>query len=343
MKTSKGSIFRSVDEPDPRIRFYLFHGNDEAQSTALGDRLASGLKATKQAIAGGALRSDPALLADEAGAIDMFGGAKIIWIQPAGEEVVAAVESLLEAAACENRVVAIAGRLTKTSKLLKLADEHPLALSHVSYELDARDAERLVADLARAEGLRPQPGIAARVAESCSNDRRMIVQELAKLALYLDASPSAPKDLDRNALDAVGADMGGDFLALADLALAGDTRALGAELSRLSADGRDAVPVIRSLQRRLQMLAPIRARIDAGERPQAVMTSLGKSLFWKDKPVVEKLIAAWDSAGLARVAERTGELERRLMSEVRRPNSRVPESEALGEELIAIARQAGRR
>jgi DNA polymerase-3 subunit delta len=91
------------------------------------------------------------------------------------------------------------------------------------------------------------------------------------------------------------------------------------------------------------MLAPIRARIDAGERPQAVMTSLGKSLFWKDKPVVERLIASWDSAGLARVAERIGELERRLMSEVRRPNSRVPEGEALGEELIAIARQARRR
>jgi DNA polymerase-3 subunit delta len=86
------------------------------------------------------------------------------------------------------------------------------------------------------------------------------------------------------------------------------------------------------------MLAPIRARIDAGERPQAVMTSLGKSLFWKDKPVVERLIAAWDSAGLARVAERTGVLERRLMR-----GDSPPPAEALGEELIAIARQVRRR
>jgi DNA polymerase-3 subunit delta len=338
MKAAKGSIFRSVDEPDPKVRFYLFHGADEAQSTALGDRLVSAMKAAKHAISSGTLRSDPALLADEAGAIDMFGGAKVLWIQPAGEEILAAAEAVLDAAACESPVVAIAGRLTKTSKLLKLADEHPLALSHVSYELDAREAERLVADLARAEGLRPQPGIAARIAESCSNDRRMMVQELAKLALYLDASPNAPKDLDRQALDAIGADMGGDFLALADLALAGDSRALGAELARLDGSGRDAIPVIRSLQRRLQMLAPIRARVDAGERPQAVMTSLAKSLFWKDKPLVEKLIASWDSAGLARVAERTGALERQLMR-----GDSPPPAEALGEELIAIARQARRR
>ena len=54
------------------------------------------------------------------------------------------------------------------------------------------------------------------------------------------------------------------------------------------------------------MLAPIRRRVDAGERPQAVMTSMGKSLFWKDKPLVEKMLGMWDSAGLARVSERTG-------------------------------------
>jgi DNA polymerase-3 subunit delta len=338
VKSIKGSIGRAVDEPDPKVRFYLFHGTDESQSSALGDRLVAALKASKHGIAGGALRGDPALLADEAGAIDMFGGAKVLWIQPAGEEIVAAVEALLDAPASESPVVAIAGRLGKASGLLKLAESHELALSHVSYELDARDAERLVAELARTEGLRTQPGTAARIAEACANDRRMIAQELAKLALYLDASPNAPKDLGSDALDAVGAETGGDFLGIADLALAGDVRSLGDALSRLEAGGRDAIPIVRSLQRRLLMLAPIRARIDAGERSQAVMTSLGKSLFWKDKPKVERMLGLWDSAGLARVSERAGELERRLMR-----GDSPPAAEALGEELVAIARQARRR
>ncbi|HEU0284293.1 MAG TPA: DNA polymerase III subunit delta [Sphingomicrobium sp.] len=338
MKAIKGSIGRAVDEPDPKVRFYLFHGTDESQSSALGDRLVAALKASKHGIAGGALRGDPALLADEAGAIDMFGGAKVLWIQPAGEEIVAAVEALLDAPASESPVVAITGRLGKASGLLKLAESHELALSHVSYELDARDAERLVAELARTEGLRTQPGTAARIAEACANDRRMIVQELAKLALYLDASPNAPKDLGSDALDAVGAETGGDFLGIADLALAGDVRSLGDALSRMEAGGRDAIPIVRSLQRRLLMLAPIRARIDAGERSQAVMTSMGKSLFWKDKPKVERMLGLWDSAGLARVSERAGELERRLMR-----GDSPPAAEALGEELVAIARQARRR
>ena len=162
----------------------------------------------------------------------MFGGAKLIWIQPAGEEIVPAVDALLAASATENPVVAITGRLGKTSALLKLAESHALALAHISYELDARDAERLVEQLARTEGLRPQPGVAARIAESCANDRRMMAQELAKIALYLNASPVSPKDLGLEALDAVGADMGGDFLGIADLALTGDIRSVADALSR---------------------------------------------------------------------------------------------------------------
>jgi hypothetical protein len=50
------------------------------------------------------------------------------------------------------------------------------------------------------------------------------------------------------------------------------------------------------------------------------------------------MLSLWDSAGLARVSERTGALERRLM----RADS-PPSAEALGEELVAIARQARRR
>lgn len=338
MKAAKGSIGRSVDEPDPKVRFYLFHGADEAQSSALGERLVAALRATKHPIPTGSLRSDPALLADEAGAIDMFGGARVIWLQPAGEDIATAVENLLGTQATESPVAAIAGKLGKSSGLLRLAEAHPLALSHVSYELDAREAERLVIDIARTEGLRVQPDVAARIAEGCANDRRMIAQELTKFALYLDASPNSPKDLFANAVDIVGADIGGDFLGIADLALGGDLRGLGDALSRMEPGGREAIPVIRSLQRRLFMLAPIRARVDGGERIQSVMTSMGKSLFWKDKPMVERMLDLWDSSGLSRVAERAGALERRLMR-----GDAPPAAEALGEELVAIARQARRK
>ena len=84
------------------------------------------------------------------------------------------------------------------------------------------------------------------------------------------------------------------------------------------------------------MLAPARARMERGESLDSVMTSLGRSLFWKDKALISKLLATWDAAGLSTVSERAGRLERELMF------TNAPEIEALGEELMAIARAARR-
>lgn len=336
MKPARGGLERALDRPDPDIRFYLFLGPDEAQSRGHADRLLKGLGAEKASISAQAVKADPAILADEAAAIGMFGGKRALWIEPAGEEVLAAVEALLELPIAESPAIAIAGGLRKTSALLKLAESHPKALAHTSYELTERDAERVVEELARAEGLRLAPGLASRIAAAAANERGVIGQELAKIALYADATPEEPKSVDRELVDEIGAGSEGDWMRLGDMALLGDVIALSGELDA-GAGGAEPVSVIRALQRRLLMLAPIRARVDEGMRPHDAVTSAGKSVFWKDKELVAKLIGLWDSKALARVFERSGELERRLMS-----RDSPPPVEALEEELVAVARMARR-
>ena len=337
MKIGKPAIGRTVDQPDADIRFYLLHGPDDAQSRALGARLVQALGASRFLVPGGTIKSDPATLADEAGAMSLFGGARVIWIEPAGEEIVQGVEALLEGPAPVSPVVAIAGALRKTSALLKLAEASPHAAAYAAYAPEGAEAGRMVGDVGRRYGLKIEGAVAARVANSCANDQAVVAQELQKLALYLDASPQSPKTLDHDALDAVGAELvEGDLPRLADLALAGDVQNLADELSQLP-HGAQGIPVVRALQRRLLMLAPARARRERGESADAVMTSLGRSLFWKDKPAVARMLSTWDARGLATVAERAGRLERDLIF------SKSPEQETLGEELLAIARAARRR
>jgi len=337
VKTSKANIGRLVDQPSSDTRFYLFHGPDEAQSRALAARLLESLAATKFALAAGAVKSDPAVLADEAGAMSLFGGKRLIWIEPAGDEIAGGVEALLEANAAESPVAAIAGALRRTSNLLKLAESSPLAVAFAAYAPEGADAQRMVAEVARRLGLKVSPPVAARLADACGNDQAIVAQELQKLALYIDASPQSPRELDHDAIDAVGADLPeGEVLHLADLALAGRVGDLAIELSNLPA-GAESIPVVRAVQRRLLQLAPARARIERGESSDSVMTSLGKSLFWKDKPMVAKMLSMWDSTRLATVADRVGKLESDLMF------SPTPDQAALGEELIAIARAAASR
>jgi DNA polymerase-3 subunit delta len=335
MKAAKANIGRSVDQPSPDVRFYLFHGQDDAQCRALGQRLLEALGATRFLMTAGAVKSDPASLADEAGAMSLFGGKRVIWIEPATKDIEDGVATLFEAPAIESPVIAIAGALPKSSALLKLAEASSLALAFAAYPPEGQEAVRMVIDLGRRYGLKISPPIAQQLADAAGNDQAIAAQELQKLALYVDASPNAPKDLDHEAVEAVGAEMAeGDFQRLADLALGGSMEDLTEELTRLPAAGSEAIPVIRSLQRRLLVLAPARARIERGEGADAVMTSLGRALFWKDKPVVERMLAKWSAADLATVAERAGKLERDIMF------THVPQREALGEELLAIARKA---
>lgn len=335
MKLSKANLGRALDQPSRDIRFYLFHGPDEGQSRALAARLAESQQASRVLLSSGAIKSDPAALVDQAGAMSLFGGKRVVWIEPATKDIEEGVAALLEGSPPENIVVAIAGTLTKTSPLLKLSEASPLAAAFASYAPEGQDAERMVADLGRRVGLKVNGPVAARLAEACGNDQAIVLRELEKLALYVDASPHAPKELGHDALDDVGAESAdGDFLRLADLALSGDVTELTEELSRLPTGGSEAVPVVRSLQRRLLMLAPARARIERGERVDAVMTSMGRAIFFKEKARVQRMLSKWKAVDLAVVAERAGKLERSLMF------SDAPEREALGEELLAIARKA---
>ena len=335
MKASKSSIGRSVDQPDAKVRFYLFLGADEGQSRALAERLIEALGAQKVGISSSAVKSNPALIADEAAALSLFGERRLIWIEPAGNDIVEGVQALLEAGAVESPVVAIAGALPKTSALVKLAEGSPAALAFTAYVPEGDEAVRMVADLGRRYGLKIGPPVAARIADSCDNDQAIVSRELEKFALFIDASPHSPKELGHEAVDLVGTETGeGDFLKLADLALLGELEPLAEEIARLPSGGSEAIPAIRSLQRRILFLAPARARMERGDRIDSVMASLGRAVFWKEKDRVASMLKRWTANDLATLAERVGALERSLMF------SDAPPREALGEELLTIARKA---
>ena len=146
MKANRAQLDKALKAP-AETRFFLLHGPDDAGSRALARALGAALGAEAERIDldGAELKGDPARLADEAASISMFGGARWILVEPAGDEIVPALEALLDAPAAGNPVAVLAGALKPASKLLKLALAAPGALAFASYVPDARDADRLVA------------------------------------------------------------------------------------------------------------------------------------------------------------------------------------------------------
>jgi DNA polymerase-3 subunit delta len=338
VKAAKGQIDRAVRAPRD-WRFFLLYGPDDAGSRALAKAAgaAMGPEAERIDLSGSELKGDPARLSDEASSISLFGGARYIVVEPAGDESLPAVEALLQSPPAGNPVILVAGALKGTSKLLKLALAEPTALVHASYAPEGQEADRLAFDKARELGLVIRPDLARRLGSACSGNRAVLASELEKLALYVDASPENPKQVDHDALDAIGAAAEeGDLSRLVDAVSAGRPGMLGHELARLSSQGIEGIPLIRAVLRRMTLLSRLRAEVERGSSVDAVMASQGKSLFWKEKPAITQQLRSWRSDMLAKSVGRLLEAERQAKA------SGGLGSAAVDEELYAISRQAAR-
>ncbi|QPQ54530.1 DNA polymerase III subunit delta [Allosphingosinicella flava] len=339
MKANRGQVEKALRAPGPDTRFILLHGPDDAGSRALAKLLGQALGGDAERIdlSGAELKADPARLADEAASISMFGGARYIEVDPAGDECAAAVEALIEAPAAGNPVLLLGGALKGTSRLLKLALAAPNALAFASYAPEGRDAGRVAMDLAREQGLTLRPDVAQRIADITGGNRALIDQEMRKYALYADAEPDRPQAIDHDVIDAVGAASDeGDLSRIVDAVAGGDPALLKIELARLATENVEGIALLRAVLRRFTLLARMRASVEGGNSLDAVMTSEGKALFWKEKPAVQQQLGRWRGALLARALERLLDAERLVKS------SGGPGPIAAEETLFAIARQAAR-
>ena len=311
------------------VRFFLLHGADEAGARALSATLGQtlGAEAERVDFDGAMLKADPARLADEAASLSLFGGKRWIRVTGIGDESVAAVEALLASPAVANPVVAIGPALRSTSKLVKLALAAPTAMACAMYVPDGRAAESLAGDIAREHGLRPVATATARLVEASGGDRAVMTREIEKLALYLDAAPDAPRDLDDAAIDAVGADLGeaGMFDAVA-AAVEGRTADLGRELARLSEGGTSYIPVTRQLVRRLMALAEAKNAGGGAARG-----------YDRDAESTARAIGRWTPAMLATAIDRVRAAERAVMA----PGT--PGDIVAAHAVLDIARAAARR
>lgn len=339
MKASRGQMEKALDAPPSDIRFFLLYGPDESSSQALARRLerAMGPQAERIDLDGATLKDDPARLSDEAASFSMFGDKRWIRVSGMGDESVPALTALLEAEAAGNPVIAVAGALKATSKLVKLALDSKATMALISYPPDAREAEQIAIAIAREGGLRLPTELARRIVDLANGDRALMAGEVEKLILYLDAAPDRPREATEAALDALSADNPDTEIApLVNAVLGGDLRAMHRELLSLNETGAAMASVIRPLLTRAMLIANIRNAFDSSGRLESAVESAGKAVFWKEKGLVSRQVRLWDAIGIARVIQRLLEAERASRG-----------GRGLGDlmvrhELLAITRQAAR-
>ncbi|WP_076068765.1 DNA polymerase III subunit delta [Sphingomonas montana] len=328
---------RALDKPDPGVRMFLLYGPDESGSRELAGRLGKALPGAERIdLTGAGLKADPARLSDEAMAMSLFGDKRYIRVEPAGDDMIDAAEALMEAPGAGNPVVVVAGALRKDAKLVKLATARLDVMACISYLPEGGEADRIALSMGQSRGVRMGPEIAQRLAAASGGDRALLAQEIDKFALYLDAAPDRPMELDAAGFAALSADAEeGDVGALVNATFDGDLAVLEAALARIDAAG-EAIPVLRALGRRALLLSNLRAEVAGGSSVDHAMATAGKAVFFKERGIVAGQVARWNPKALARTIERLAAAERDAKS------SRSAGGAGLGEELFAIGRQARR-
>lgn len=327
-------------------RVFFFCGPDEAGASAAARSIIAGLSDAGEAVemAGSDLRKDPVRLSDEARSSSLFGDMRHILVRASGDEAHDAVKNLLEGADAGEPeafpVLIVATSATDKSRTAKLMEKRDDAMVAMFWPPDLSSVTSSVRTMADAAGLQLNGDIAERIARAAGLDVRLAQSEVEKLALYLDSSPEAPKAVDVDALEAIGAKTEDDgFMPLVNAVLSGETGKLPGELRRMHELSINPVGLLLAMERRAAQLAQLSAKIgphgDIGGTIQSEKRA--RRIFWKDERDLSVQIRRWRGKKLERLLTKLTAMHRALLS-----NSQSAEL-LLSQGLTEIARAAAAR
>ena len=346
MKATQRDFAATAPKAARQCRVFFFCGQDEAGAAAAADKLAAMLDnpGERVELAGNDLRKDPVLLADEARSTSLFGDTRHIYIRATGDEAHDAVKNLLDTIDAGQGdpcpVLIVASGATDKSRTAKLLEKRADSLIAMFYPPDLASVTAAVRMMADGAGVRLTGDLAERIARAAGLDVRLAQSEVTKLALYLDASPQAPRGADAEALDAVGARTEEDgFMPLVNAVLSGETGKLAGELHRMRELALNPVGVLLAVERRAAQLAVLSTRIGPRGDVAALLEeeTRAKRVFFRDKRDLAVQLRRWNGRKLGRLGDKLMDMHRALMA-----NNQSAEL-LLAQGLAEIARAAAPR
>ena len=279
------------------------------------------------------LLADPARLADEAAAISMMGGRRVVRVRGAGNNLAELFETFLADPPGDALVVVEAGDLPKTG-LRKLFESDDVAAAIACYADTARNLEDVVRDALRAEGLSIAPDALADAVSRLGSDRGVTRRELEKLVLYAKGQKSV-------SIEDIRAAMGDEAEARSeeacDAAGNGDFARLDLALERLWIADMSAVAVARAAMGHFQRLLMTSEFVARGDNLDVAMKKLRPPVHFIRAEAFKAQARRW-------TPDRIGEaLDMLLEAESLTKTTAVPAEAVVGRTLMNIAAMARTR
>lgn len=339
------SFLRTLDPP---LRAALVYGPDRGMVRERADTL---LRAVVEdpadpfrvvTLTGADIAGDPARLADEAAALSLTGGRRVVRLNDAADGVADALAAILDDAPGDALIIVEAGALAPRSALRKLFEKAKTGAAIPCYADDRESIAGLVREMLAPHGLAASRDALAYLVDNLGGDRALSRRELEKLVLYMGSADSAGAEERREVSLEDAAACVGDSAALGldDAAFAtadGDFAALDRITSRLFLEGVAPVSVLRAAGRHFQRLHLVAGRVAAGAGAEQAMAGLRPPVFFKLKDRFRSQLRYWPTGALAKALERLTE------AEIQCKSTGLPDRAICSRALMALANAAARR
>jgi DNA polymerase-3 subunit delta len=342
MEVKSAQIDRFVANPPADLAAALVFGPDHGAVHERANSLARSIVADLTdpfrvfELDEGKIVADPAILRDEAAAISMTGGRRVIRVRDAGNALTPAIGSFLADPAGDALIVVEAGDLAKSASLRQLFSRSGKAAAIGCYADSVQNLESLVRSTLTAQGLAIDPDALSGLTARLGSDRGVTRSELEKLSLYA----LGEKIIIEAHIDAIM----GDESALrvdeiADFAGLGDYGRLDRTLTRVWAAGTAPAMVLRRAMAHFQQVLATREDVTRGADPDFAMKKLRPPVHFSRSRNFLAQVSRWNSNKLLQALNYLYE------GEALTRTTGVPEEAACSRALFSVAAlaQSGRR
>lgn len=340
MKLTGAKAEAFLKAPDPKLRVVLVFGPDNGLVRERVTRLVKGVVADPSdpfrvaELTPAILKDDPARLADEAAAMALTGGRRVVVVRDGGDTLSSLFQSFLANPMGDALVVVEAGDLGPRSSLRKLFEGADNAAALASYGDEGGSLQHVIQEELKAADLVAEPDALAFLMDHLGGDRRLTRAELQKLALYMGGPGRVRLD------DAIACIGDTAALSMDDLALAtadGDHATAQRVLDRLFREGTHAVGVLRALSRHFQRLHYAAGLMAQGKSADQAMGALKPPVIFKAADRFRRQLGRWPADRVGRA------LEVLIEAEADCKTTGMPAEEICSRALMQLARAAGRR